>query len=72
MPSQPLSLGLAHGCTYAAGDGADWSWRTEFRMDAPDQLNIKMYNILPDSPLPDQAERELLAVNMDLTRVPSQ
>ena len=58
--------------TYSAGDGPDWSWRTEFRMDAPDKLNIKMYNILPDSLFPDQAERELLAVNMDLTRAPSQ
>ena len=57
--------------TYSAGDGPDWSWRTEFRLDAPDKLNIKMYNILPDSLLPDQAERELLAVNMDLTRAPS-
>jgi hypothetical protein len=36
-----------------------------------DKLNIKMYNILPDSLFPDQAERELLAVNMDLTRAPS-
>jgi hypothetical protein len=57
--------------TYSAGDGPDWSWRTEFRLDAPDKLNMKMYNILPDSLLPDQAERELLAVNMDLTRTPS-
>jgi hypothetical protein len=57
--------------TYSAGDGPDWSWRTEFRVDAPDKLNIKMYNILPDSLFPDQAERELLAVNMDLTRAPS-
>jgi hypothetical protein len=57
--------------TYPAGDGPDWSWRTEFRLDAPDKLNIKMYNILPDSLFPDQAERELLAVNMDLTRAPS-
>ena len=58
--------------TYSAGDGPDWSWRTEFRMDARDKLNIKMYNILPDGLYPDQAERELLAVNMDLTRAPSQ
>jgi len=58
--------------TYRAGDGPDWSWRTEFRIDAPDKLSIKMYNILPDSLFPDQAERELLAVNMDLTRVLSQ
>ena len=58
--------------TYSAGDGPDWSWRTEFRMDARDKFNIKMYNILPDSLFPDQAERELLAVNMDLTRTPSQ
>jgi hypothetical protein len=58
--------------TYPAGDGPDWSWRTEFRMDAPDKLNIKMYNILPDSLFPDQAERELLAVNMDVTRAASQ
>lgn len=58
--------------TYPAGDGPDWSWRTEFRLDAPDKFNIKMFNILPDSLMPDQAERELLAVNMDLTRTPSQ
>jgi uncharacterized protein YndB with AHSA1/START domain len=57
--------------TYSAGDGPDWSWRNEFRMDAPDMLNIKMYNILPDSLMPDRAERELLAVNIDLTRTPS-
>jgi len=58
--------------TYAAGDGPDWSWRTEFRMDGPDQLSIKMYNILPEGLFPDQVERELLAVNMDLTRALSQ
>jgi hypothetical protein len=58
--------------TYAAGDGPDWSWRTELRLDAPDKLKMKMYNILPDSLLADQAERELLAVHMDLTRAPSQ
>ena len=23
--------------TYSAGDGPDWSWRTEFRLDAPEQ-----------------------------------
>jgi len=57
--------------TYAAGDGPDWSWRTEFHMDGPDQLRIKMYNILPDGLFPDQAERELLAVDMDLTRARS-
>ena len=60
------------GGTYPAGDGPDWSWRIEFRMDAPDKLNMKMYNILPDSMMPDRAERELLAVNMDLTPAPSQ
>jgi hypothetical protein len=58
--------------TYAAGDGPDWSWRTEFRMDAPDKLNIKMFNILPESLYPELAERELLAVHMDLTRSGSQ
>ncbi len=58
--------------TYPAGDGPDWSWRTEFRLDAPDKFNIKMFNILPDTLLPDQAERELLAVNMDLTRLPAE
>ena len=56
--------------TYSAGDGPDWSWRTEFRLGGPDRLNIKMYNILPDTLFPDQAERELLAVNMNLTRPP--
>jgi hypothetical protein len=58
--------------TYAAGDGPDWSWRTEVHMDAPDKLNIKMYNILPDSLYPELAERELLAVDMDLKRSGSQ
>jgi len=55
--------------TYAAGEGPDWSWRTEFRLDAPDKLNIKMYNILPDGLMPEREERELLAVDMNLKRV---
>ena len=62
---------LKVGGNYAAGDGPDWSWRIELRTDGPDKLNMKMYNILPDSLMPEQVERELLAVNMDLTRVPS-
>jgi hypothetical protein len=51
---------------YAAGEGPDWSWRTVIRMEGA-KLNIKMYNILPDGLYPEQKERELLAVNMDLS-----
>ena len=58
--------------SYSAGDGPDWSWRTEFHMDGPDKFNIRMYNILPDGFMPEHAERELLAVIMELTRAASE
>lgn len=28
--------------------GPDWGWRTDFRINGPDQLTITMYNIFPD------------------------
>jgi len=56
--------------TYAAGDGPDWSWRTVIHKSEKGKLNIKMYNILPDGLYPEHKERELLAVNMDLSPNP--
>ncbi len=34
--------------SYGAGEGPDWSWRTELRFPGPDQFLMEMYNIEPD------------------------
>ncbi len=56
--------------TYSVGDGPDWGWRAEFHQTGPDKLAMKMYNILPDGVFPE-SPRELLAVDMVLTRAPN-
>ncbi len=50
--------------SYAAPPGPDWGWRLEIgvpRIENPDLLSIKMYNIWPDG-------KEDLAVVMELER----
>jgi hypothetical protein len=46
--------------TYAAGDGPDWSWRTELDLSAPAGFGLKMFNIMPTG-------EEQIAVHMELT-----
>ena len=46
--------------TYAAGDGPDWSWRTELDLSTPGGFGVKMFNITPTG-------EERIAVHMELT-----
>jgi hypothetical protein len=46
--------------TYAAGDGPDWSWRTELDLSKPGDFGLKMFNITPTG-------EERIAVHMELT-----
>ena len=45
---------------YAAGDGPDWSWRTELDLSTPGGFGLKMFNIMPTG-------EERIAVHMELT-----
>jgi hypothetical protein len=47
--------------SYAAGDGADWSWRTELDLSTRTGFGLKMFNIMPTG-------EERIAVQMELAR----
>lgn len=47
---------------YAAGEGPDWGWRTEFTLESADSLLMEAYNITPEG-------TEALAVKAELKRV---
>ena len=48
--------------SYAAGEGPDWGWRTEFTLKEPNGLLMEAYNIMPSG-------MEALAVKAELERM---